>query len=225
MTDGKRSEPEELQMLRHRWARTIEVWVAYQTFLQREVLIGPDHVCLNEIVTDQTTHTLLTVYYSFLYSLFDPSATNFPKITERLLQDLPAEAANVRRMILEHWETIRKPIAVIRSNIGFHGSPKEKGQKHGYDAYREIHPWASEYLMTSIRVFFRLLDETYKMKEKMIMTPDRADTLELLQMAKDMKAYMDATPAQGLMKQFAGFFEKVQTGEISLQKPNDGTVH
>lgn len=35
---NKLPEPEDLQMLRHRFSRTIEMWVAYNTFLNREVL-------------------------------------------------------------------------------------------------------------------------------------------------------------------------------------------
>ena len=85
----KLPEPESLGTLRHRWARTIEVWVAYRTFLHREVFVGPDRVCLNPLVVQQTTHTLLACYYSFLYSLFDPSGVNFDRVSKDLLPSLP----------------------------------------------------------------------------------------------------------------------------------------
>lgn len=212
-------------MLRHRWGRAIEVWTGYQTFLQRQVLIGPDHVCMNDIVVAQTTHTLLTVYYSFIYSLFDPSAMNFPKVTANLLKNLPKEAIEVRQMILDHWKSVQKPISIIRSNIGFHGSPKERGTRHGYAAYRSLHPWASEYLMTLMRVFFRLAYEVFDSKEPTGIPPNHSDTVKIFGMAKEMKAFIDANPGQGVVEQLAGFFKRVKSGEISLPKHGKGSVH
>ena len=218
-------EPEDLQMLRHRWARAIEIWVAYQTFLHREVLVGPDKICIDNLVVSQTTHTLLVAYYSFIYSLFDPSATHFERVTEKLMDSLPEEAKGVRKMILEHWKTIQEPISIIRSNIGFHGSPKSKGLKYGYGSFKSIHPWASEYLMTLMRVFFRFVHEVFESKEPMAIPPKRLDTLEILRMAKEMKAYIDANPTEAIMEQWSDFFGRVSRGEIRLLAQNSDTRH
>src|SRR2546427_3391192 len=121
------SQPEDVRRLRYRWSRLIEVWVAYRVFLHREVHVGPDKVCLNEAIVAQTGHTLLILYYSYIYSLFDPKGVNSANVTKAIEPMLPRETLRVRDKILELWQRLRDPVERIRHNIGFHGAPGEKG--------------------------------------------------------------------------------------------------
>jgi len=202
----KLPEPEDLATLRHRWARTIEVWVAYRTFLHREVQVGPDRICVTPLVVQQTTHTLLACFYSFLYSLFDPSGVNFEQVSKELLPHLPPRAVEVRDLILEHWAMIAEPVTLIRHNIGFHGAPKMKGMKRGYAAYRSLHPQSSEYVMTLMRVFFRLVDEIYDGAERRMRPTAPGETDSLMAMAQDLRSEIEATPTGDALDDLARFF-------------------
>jgi len=214
MKQKKMQEPEGIRQIRHRWSRTIEIWVAYQTFLNRQVEIGPDKICLNELVVVQTTHTLLVAYYSFLYSLFDPSGSDFEKATEELLPHFPARAVEIRNLILEHWQQICGPITRIRHNIGFHHAKNRKGVETGYDAYKEIHPQSSEYIMNLFRVFFRILDEVYDYSEPYGIPPRKEDIEPLYQMAMELKRFIEENPTEKVLDAAQSFLHKIP------KKPN-----
>jgi hypothetical protein len=205
----KKIEPDNIYLLRHRWARSIEVRAAYQTFLNREVLVGSDKTCLNDEVVTQTTHTLLVAYYSFIYSLFDPSGTNFEYITCAHINDFPEKVVEVRDLILEHWQKIEDPIRRIRHNIGFHQSKKRKGSSNGYESYRELHPLSADYIMTLFRVFFRLLDDVYDYEESYMFKPNKDETDVLYDMALQLKRSIDESPQENLMKVAEELFNKL----------------
>jgi hypothetical protein len=189
-------EPESLATFRHRWARAIEIWVAYQAFLNREILVGQDRVCLTPLIVAQTTHTLLACYYSFVYSLFDPRGVSFERVSRELERQLPERARGVRELILEHWELMREPVAIIRNNIGFHGARRQSGMRHGYAAYQKLHPLSAEYIMTLMRVYFRLVDEVYEGAERRMRpaTPDEVEAL--MAMAAELRSEIEATPTR-----------------------------
>lgn len=196
----KLPEPEDLQMLRHRFSRTIEIWVAYSTFLNREVLVGSDKTCLNDIVVFQTTHTLLIAYYSFVFSLFDPSAVNFKDITEKILPHLTPDAREARDLVLEQWGEIEKPLTIIRNNIGFHHSAKLKGASTGYQNYGNIHPLATELIMQALRVFFRRVDGVFESSEPYGDAPDENDTVALMEQVRKLKEYIVENPHEEVLK-------------------------
>lgn len=196
----KLPEPEDLQMLKHRFARTIEMGVAYNTFLKREVLVGNDKTCLNDMIVYQTTHTLLISYYSFIFSLFDPSAVNFKSISEKLLPHLQEDAHEARDLILEQWEKIKTPLSKIRNNIGFHHSPKQKGADIGYQNYGNIHPYAIELIMQALRVFFRRVNTVFESSEPYGIEPNEKDTLALMDHVRKLKEYIDENPHEEMFK-------------------------
>jgi hypothetical protein len=187
----KLAEPEKLRTLKHRWGRTVEIWVAYQVFLNDEVKIGPAFTCINRDLAKQTTHTLLTCYYSYLFSLFDRSGINFEEISAELVVNASHKASEVRTLILEHWEDIRSPMTQIRNNIGFHGAVKEKGKSLGYSAYFSIHPFSSEYIMTLMRVFFRLMEEVYESAETIARQVNPGEIDLLMEQAKLTKQMIE----------------------------------
>ncbi len=201
-------EPEDLKMLRHRFSRTIEMWVAYNTFLEREVLVGNDKTCLNDTVVFQTTHTLLIAYYSFVFSLFDPSAVNFKSITEKILPNLPQDAREARDLVLEQWEEIKTPISIIRNNIGFHHSPKQKGATTGYENYGNIHPYATELIMQALRVFFRRVDGVFESSEPYGVAPDESTTVALMAYVRKLKEYIVENPHEEVFKNLLALFSK-----------------
>ena len=197
------SESEEIFLLRHRFARTIEVWTAYNVFLKREVKVGGDFTC-DEFMVEQTTHTLLVIYYSYLYSLFDPSGTDFEKATQPLINKLTTRALKARADILAHWNIVKEPLNRIRHNIGFHGGKKIKNSKSGYAAYRDanLHPWSPDYILNLLRVFFRDLDKIMIRSEPYYNTVAEEDTEKIYQMAQDMKKKMDEVPMEELLLQY-----------------------
>jgi hypothetical protein len=158
-------EPESILQLRHRWSRLIEMWVAYNVFLHREVLVGDDKVCLHQEVVTQTTHTLLIVYYSYMYSMFDESGVHFEKVTAAIADKLPPAIRHIRSKILELWGRVRSPLSRIRHNIGFHGATKEKSHRDGYKQFAEFHPMLPEVLARYLRVFFLQLDAVFERRE------------------------------------------------------------
>jgi hypothetical protein len=206
----KKQEPESIGQIRHRYSRTIEMWVAYQTFLNRQVEVGPDKVCLNKFIVVQTTHTLLVAYYSFLYSLFDQSGSHFEKATEELLPHFPTRAIEVRNLILDHWKLICGPVTRIRHNIGFHHAKSRKGVEVGYDAYKELHPLSSEYIMNLFRVFFRALAEVYEYSEPYSIPPKKEDTEEIYQMAMHLKRFMDENPTATVVDASQSFLRNLR---------------
>jgi len=180
-------QPQDIRRLRHRWARLIEIWAAYTTFLHREVEIGPDKVCLNDGIVTQTTHTLLIVYYSYIYSLFDPSGTDFERVTGSIADLLPEPAIQVREKVLQVWAELKNPLQVIRHNVGFHGAKADKGHNFGFRQLDEFHPLLPQALCAYLRVFFRLLEEAYAGSRPL--TPaSRPDIGPLLEYARSLEA-------------------------------------
>ncbi len=180
------SEPEEIRRLRHRWARLTEIWAAYTTFLHREVEVGPDKVCLNNEIVTQTTHTLLIVYYSYMYSLFDPTGTDFESITRSIEHVLPESAVQVRDKILQLWHELNTPLQAIRHNVGFHGAKADKRHKYGLKKLEEFHPLLPQALCAYLRVFFRFLQQAYVGSRPLTPTK-RPEIGPLLEYAKDLE--------------------------------------
>ena len=125
-------EPEDLSQLRHRFGRCIEAAIAYNTFLRKEIHVGPAYTCTSAQVVQQTTHTLLIGYYSYIYSLFDPSGTDFRTTFQTHRLCLPQDALEAAVIALNAGGKIEKPMASIRNNIGFHHGALEKRSDHGY---------------------------------------------------------------------------------------------
>ncbi|MCM3444695.1 hypothetical protein [Metabacillus halosaccharovorans] len=178
-------EPEELYALRHRWGRLIEVWVAYHTFLNREVEVGPNKICMDEFIVHQTTHTLLSIYYSYLYSLFDKSGIDFFKVIKTIEKDLTNEESETVDKIRDIWTQIERPIEMLRHNIGFHGGKKSKSLQYGYSQFKEFNPILPETLMKYLRVFFRFMQIKYVAKEPMVSTPTTDQNIAILELANE----------------------------------------
>jgi len=208
-------ETEEIFLLRHRFGRTIEIWTAYNVFLKKQVFVGGDYVCYNTFVVEQTTHTLLISYYSYLHSLFDPSGTNFIQATEPFIEGLPERAKIVRKEIIEHWEKIQIPINKIRNNIGFHGGKKLKNQTSGYAAYADtnLHPWSPDYLLQLLRIFFRDLDSVVSLSENYLNHISSEETEKLYNLAKELKKEIDNNPIDEIFKDFIKHLNKTDQNE------------
>ncbi|MFQ6758407.1 MAG: hypothetical protein D9V46_04180 [Deltaproteobacteria bacterium] len=195
-------ESEDLAMLRHRFGRAIEVSTAYHAFNNHEVAVGPDKTCINEVVRFQVTHTLLITYYSFIYSLFDPSGVNFTEISKSVVPHLPQDGKAAAALAIAEWEEIRTPMSIIRSNIGFHHSEREKGANKGYESYGRIHPLAPELIMQALRVFFRHAAEVFEPREPYGVKPSSSDTDELMRFVLSMKEEIEASPHEDIMELF-----------------------
>lgn len=190
---NKLDEPEELSQLRHRFGRCIEAAIAYYTFLNNEILVGPEFTCTSDQVVKQTTHTLLISYYSYIYSLFDPSGTDFRNPFEIHRASLPQDACDAGDIALQAWAKIEKPMASIRSNIGFHHGALEKQSNHGYASYSKINPFAAELIMQSLRVFFRSSSDVFNCKDNYESPPSKYSTCELLSHVKSLRDELMAT--------------------------------
>ena len=92
--------PERISILRHRVARTNEIWKAYQIFWDRQIPVGEGLTCYSEENASNITHLLLIVYLSYIYSVFDNSACHFIDDTEEILQDLTPTAIEAREHII-----------------------------------------------------------------------------------------------------------------------------
>lgn len=186
-------ENEKISLLRHRFGRTIEIWTAYNVFLKQQVFVGEEYICRNSLILEQTTHTLLVTYYSYLHSLFDPSGTDFIKNTESVVSILPERTKQVRVDIITHWELIKGPLNRIRNNIGFHGSYALKRQVNGYAAFAEskLHPCSPDYLLHLLRVFFRDLASVFSVTENYALNLEPQTTEEVYKLAKDLKHIID----------------------------------
>lgn len=196
------TESEELAMLRHRFGRAIEVSTAYHAFNNREVAVGPDKTCINEVVRFQVTHTLLITYYSFVYSLFDPSGVDFTRISKPVLPLIATDGQEAAALAIATWQEIRTPMSIIRSNIGFHHSDAAKGANKGYESYGRIHPLAPELIMQALRVFFRRAAEVYEPREPYGVKPSSRDTTQLMNFVLQLRAEMEASPHQDIMEMF-----------------------
>jgi hypothetical protein len=186
-------EPEDLSKLRHRFGRCIEAAIAYNTFLRKEIHVGPEYTCTSAQVVQQTTHTLFIGYYSYIYSLFDPSGTDFRKTFTIHRPYLPQDAIEAGVIALQTWAKIEKPMASIRSNIGFHHGALEKRSDHGYASYANINPYAAELIIQSLRVFFRSSSDVFTCKDKYGSPPSQHSTGELLSHVKTLHGALLAT--------------------------------
>lgn len=197
-------ETEDIYLLRTRFGRTLEIWIAYNVFLNKEVKVGKGYTCFNPFIAEQTTHTLLITYYSFLYSLFDPSGTNFITSTQPFVDKLTDRTKTVRQEIIEHWNIIKEPINKIRHHIGFHGSKNIKNATSGYSAYADsqLHPWSPDYILQLLKVFFIDFDKIVSVSENYYLHLTNEDTEKLYSIAKELKKKMDETPIEDLLKKF-----------------------
>jgi hypothetical protein len=192
---------EELYLVWHRLGSLIDIWTAYSTFLMKQVEVGSGKVCGNQQIYDNTTNTLLIVYQSYLYSLFDPSGTNFIKATEPSLISLSDKAIEIRNEIILEWREIETPINKIRHKIGFHGGKNLKNHKAGFDGFRDIklHPWAGEYIFRLMRAFFATLEldrDNLSEKERSTQKENRD---EIYNIAKNLKEEMIKNPTVKLI--------------------------
>jgi hypothetical protein len=197
----KPPETEGLRTLRHRWGRTIEVGAAYYAFRKKEVLVGEKFTCPTEHFRWQTTHTLLACFYSFIYSLFDSRGVNFKDVSKEVICQLPDPGNEVAERILDYWREIEENVQMIRHTIGFHGARKRKGVERGYEAYKRLHPLSSEYIMTLMMVFFRLVETRYEVLEVRVLPSDPDRTNQLMQIARDLKSQMEKSPDADIFKE------------------------
>jgi len=151
-------ETEEMYLLRFRYGRAAEMFIAYKTFLHRQVITGDKSYCPNEEVVIQVTHTLLLTFYSFIYSMFDKSGTDFISTTEPYVNVLTDAGKEVRKELIEVWTKNEKAISKLRHNIGFHGGVKIKSHEVGYSALSDIHPQVVEFIMNHLAIFFMEMD-------------------------------------------------------------------
>lgn len=125
------TETEDLYLLRFRYGRAAEMLLAYKTFLYGQVNIGGQNYCKTKEHARQTGHTLLVVFYSFIYSMFDKNGTHFIKATEPFLNILSDNGKKIRNELLDVWKKYESPITKLRHNIGFHGGTKIKRHEVG----------------------------------------------------------------------------------------------
>lgn len=180
--------PEQVSALSHRWGRLSEIATAYKTFLNREVLVGPKRSCPSDSFVAQTTHTLLVIYYSFLYSLFDSSGVNFIKATEGLRAGFPPEAWEARDKAISHWQSFGEQMARVRHKIGFHGEDNYQGLEVGYEQYRNIDPHPPELLMMYLAAFFRFVHLRYEVAGPMVNAPTEDGAREMLNAAREAES-------------------------------------
>jgi hypothetical protein len=181
----RRLGSDQLVTLCHRWARLIELATAYKTFLNQEVLVGPQHSCPDAFFVAQTTHTLLVIYYSFLYSLFDPKGVNLVTVTEPMQAELPPEAWEAREKAVVLWKSIERQMMLVRHKIGFRGEANYKGLELGYEQYRNINPLFPELIMMYLGAFFRYVHLHYDVKGPMANPPTEETARWLLDAAKE----------------------------------------
>ncbi|MGF1794014.1 hypothetical protein L4D21_25885 [Photobacterium profundum] len=164
-------ESEQLAMLHHRFCRTLEIEVAYHSFLKKEVMVGESYYCLHEPLREDVTHTLLVTYYSYIYSLFDPSGVHIGRLADDIVNKLPVQGKEALAIANDTWEEIKAPISKIRNTIGSHNSPKKSGVAHGYGSYSEIHPLATLLIIKALRLFFRNAYKVYEPEEPLSTSP------------------------------------------------------
>ena len=149
---------EKLQLLGYRFGDALAMQIAYKTFLNKEIILGPQHQCADLQFVEDITHRLLVTYYSFVYSLFDSSGTDFIKITEPYASLLPQDAKTIRSELIEIWDVNKNSFEKLRHNAGFHGSKKFKGYELAYTSLADVHPQVAEFIMNHFKIFFLELD-------------------------------------------------------------------
>lgn len=193
-------ESTNLYLLRHRYGRTVEMYIAYRTFLHRHVIYGEDKFCKNEEDVRQVTHTLLLSFYSFIYSLFDPSGTNFFTATDEYVPYLKKEVLEIRDELGDLWTKNKSAIATLRSNIGFHGGKHKKGYDSGYTALSKLHPLIPELIMTQLARFFRELDKVVDRTDNYEFHIDPEEGKLLLAHAEKLKEVIESKEMDIVLK-------------------------
>ncbi|NIE74137.1 hypothetical protein F3J45_06735 [Pantoea sp. Ap-967] len=161
------NEHEDIAALLHRWANLRGVHGAYKAFLNEEILVGEDRVCSDIADVKQVASSLLTVYYSYLYSMFDKpkASTNFLESTKKILPDLDSKATEIWNYINGLWSAIESEMMQLRHKIGFHGERTFDGMTHGYKQFHKINPLIPEQILLWMTVFFRYVDLAYSLSE------------------------------------------------------------
>ncbi len=190
-------DSEELVLLRFRYGRAAEIFLAYKTFLFREIMTGEKNYCQTEQHVKSVTHILLITFYSFVYSLFDKSGVDFISTTEPYSNYLSDTGKKIRDELIEIWEENKTSMAILRNNVGFHGGKKFKNFEAGYSALSSIHPQTSELIMIQLAIFFFELDELIPNENKMVKTsnvPEPEKKEFLLKRAENFKKYIKENP-------------------------------
>jgi len=186
------TESEELYLLRFRYGRAAEMLLAYKTFLNKQVSIGGSSYCQTDEHVRQVSHTLLIVFYSFIYSMFDKSGTDFVSTTEPYINLLSEDGKKARNDLIEIWGKNKNPISKLRHNIGFHGGVKVKSHEVGYGALADIHPQTSEFIMNQMALFFIEIDAIIPPSENYNFHIDPSDAKKfLISRAEKLKEDMD----------------------------------
>lgn len=159
------AEHEDIAALLHRWANLRGVHGAYKAFLNGEILVGEDRVCSDISEVKQVASSLLTVYYSYLYSMFDKpkASTNFLESTKKILPNLDSKATETWSYINGLWAAIESEMMQLRHKIGFHGERTFDGMAHGYKQFHKINPLIPEQILLWMTVFFRYIDLAYNL--------------------------------------------------------------
>jgi hypothetical protein len=187
-------ETEELYLLRFRYGRAAEMLLAYKTFLFKQVQIGGQNYCQTEEQAGQTAHTLLVVYYSFIFSMFDKNGTHFITATEPFLSNLSDHGKKIRNELVDVWKKYELPITKLRHNIGFHGGTKIKSHEVGYSSLTKIPPKTAEYIMNHMAIFFLEIDKIIPPTVNYNLHIDTEKAINfLLNRAEMLKAELDDT--------------------------------
>lgn len=202
-------ESEQLYLLRFRYGRTAEIFLAYKTFLFREIKIGDKNYCQTEEHVRQVTHTLLLTFYSFVYSLFDASGTDFISATEPYKNSLSQDGMKIRDELIDIWIKNKTALSKLRNNIGFHGGLKMKSHDVGYSALIEIHPQTSEFIMNHLALFFMEMDELIPTSENYHFHIDPDARKILLGNAVRLKEQLEDNTLKDMFMKMTGNMDKL----------------
>ncbi|MFN8284629.1 MAG: hypothetical protein U0U67_15510 [Chitinophagales bacterium] len=201
-------ESDELYLLRFRYGRAVEVLYAYKTFLLKEVKYGNKNTCKDKEQVEDITHTLLVVYYSYIYSMFDKSGTDFITVSEQYLEFLSEDGKIFRRELIEIWEKYKIPITKLRNNVGFHGGSKIKSHDIGYGALGDIHTHAADFIINHLALFFMEIDiilpnENYNINENHAYKKEK-----LLKKSKELKEAIENDSFADTVKSIREYFKQ-----------------
>ena len=208
-----KTPPESIVVLRHRYARAVEIWAAYQVFLLRQINVGPDMICYDEQRAKQITNTMMVNYYSFVYSLFDSEACHFIDDTEEVIPNSSSLAIEARTEIIALWQKVQNQLKRIRHNTGFHGGKSLKSLKDGYNQLNrdDFHPLVPDCILQYMRVYFRELEFAYDFEEGFMTIQDPAYSQTIMEGANQLRDSIDTG-------ELAWYFEL-------LRNPPEGSQH
>lgn len=183
-------QSEEIYLIKHRLNSLIDVWTAFQTFNLMQVEVGVGKVCFHDKAVDKTANTLLIIYQSYLYSLFDPKGTNFKSATLPIVGQLSPKARQIRNEILLEWEKIEEPVKKIRHNIGFHGGKKMKNHQGGFEGFKDnkMHRLSGEYIFYLMKAFFKTIELDQSKENTTKRTELRKTRDEIYAIATELKS-------------------------------------